>query len=545
MMRALASLALAVPQAPAPATFHSTECGHRSPAAWRAALDLPRASANRAPSQAFGTPASEDPTPCLSPAHVFPFEDTAGVLDAPATVAQVIALMTDAANALIAAHGDRFDFIGFFMNYQPASTFGLAFYYPAFNDVAGIGSGTFDNRPSVGLQSQSVQGLMMFYDVNDSLWVPGSAAAAGLTRLVLAHEYNHRWGVYLPELTPGRPMQGEGNCGSSGHWNGRVDAQGSGLGVGEWVGTDPAVNTTFGGASFNTEIPEGTFSYLDLYLMGMVSGGEMDALASELRYIRTPNCGSQAFGPTPSFSSADLVASAGARVPDSIASQKGFRTAWVMLHLPGDAPDAAELGKLVGILEQQQIDWNHSTLGRSTMSHQLFDDCNCNDVDDATDVTSGTSPDLNGNGLPDDCECGAVAYCTAGTSSVGCVATLSASGFASLSQPSGFVLAADGLEGGREGILFWGPAPKSVPWGTSSSTLCVRAPTARTGVRPSGGSGGQCDGSLSLDFNAWMSSHPAVAPPVGSAVYVQGWFEDPGSSVGSGLTDGLSFPVCP
>ena len=54
---------------------------------------------------------------------------------------------------------------------------------------------------------------------------------------------------------------------------------------------------------------------------------------------------------------------------------------------------------------QHQIDWSHSTLGRGTMNNQLFPDCNCNDVADADDIAAGTSPDLNRNGVPDECEC--------------------------------------------------------------------------------------------------------------------------------------------
>ena len=75
-----------------------------------------------------------------------------------------------------------------------------------------------------------------------------------------------------------------------------------------------------------------------------------------------------------------------------------------MIHQPGDPPDGIELAKAVSINEQQTIDWNFGTLGRGTMDHSLFDDCNCNDVPDADDITGGTTLDINTNGIPDECE---------------------------------------------------------------------------------------------------------------------------------------------
>ncbi len=75
-----------------------------------------------------------------------------------------------------------------------------------------------------------------------------------------------------------------------------------------------------------------------------------------------------------------------------------------MIHQPGDLPSAAELDKALAILEQQMIDWTVSTLGRGTMVHSLFADCNCNGTPDAEDISGGASPDANGNGIPDECE---------------------------------------------------------------------------------------------------------------------------------------------
>ena len=181
-----------------------------------------------------------------------------------------------------------------------------------------------------------------------------------------------------------------------------MDGQGSGMEISEWVGADPAV---LEGAfvTFNTDTG-GVFSYSDLYLMGMVSPDEMDAGNSELRFMEDSSCNADYFGPISDFTSTDIIASAGERVPNSDDSQKEFRTAWIMIHLPEAPPTDPQLDKAVTILEQHMIDWDFSTLGRSTMDNSLFPDCNCNGVPDADDIARGRSDDVNGNGVPDECE---------------------------------------------------------------------------------------------------------------------------------------------
>jgi len=173
--------------------------------------------------------------------------------------------------------------------------------------------------------------------------------------------------------------------------------------ISEWIGSSPA-ELVGNFVTFNTDIPGGVFSYTDLYLMGYVSPAEMDAGNSELRFMDNSFCSQFYSGTISTFSSADIIASAGARVPDSTAAQKHFRTAWVMIHRPGDPPSAAELNKAVGILNQHTADWNLSTLGRGTMDNSRFDDCNCNAIPDAQDIAGGGSLDVNGNGVPDECE---------------------------------------------------------------------------------------------------------------------------------------------
>jgi hypothetical protein len=141
-------------------------------------------------------------------------------------------------------------------------------------------------------------------------------------------------------------------------------------------------------------------------------------------------------------------------------------------------------------------------------------------------------------------------YCSAGTTTAGCAATLTALGVASASAASGFVLSANNVEGQRAGLLFYSVAgPNSAPWSpASSSVLCVKSPTQRMGVGNSGGNAGACDGALGEDWNAFRATHPgASGQPFlgGELVYAQAWFRDPPAPQSTNLSNARVFVVAP
>lgn len=142
------------------------------------------------------------------------------------------------------------------------------------------------------------------------------------------------------------------------------------------------------------------------------------------------------------------------------------------------------------------------------------------------------------------------AYCTAGTTSHGCAATLSASGKPSASAATSFVVAASSVEALKTGLLFYGTSGAiAVPWTFgSTSYLCVAAPRQRTPVQDSGGSAGACDGAYTLDWNAYLAAHPtALGAPFssGDQVWIQAWFRDPQSPGATSLSNAITATVCP
>ena len=340
--------------------------------------------------------------PCLTIEQIYTYEDSNQVLVTNFSDGELFNLMADAANEVMSVHGDNFDFVGFWLSFAPHHELGAAFYLGLENDVTGIGLGLFNGRSAFGIAGQNIEGLVMMWDINHTYWQPGTGPNADFTRTVLGQEFEHRFGMFLPDLLDGRPLQGTIGCGRGAHWNFKVDGQGSGMEIADWIGVNPAVPASLN-VNFNTDIG-GVFSYPDLYLMGMVSPQELDTLSSEFRYMNDSDCFSNYFGTITTITSTQIIAAAGPRVPDSTTAQKDFRTAWIMIHLPNFPPTQDELDKTVGILNQHAIDWRFGTLDRGTMDNTLFADCNCNGVLDFDDVDTGTAPDCNANGVPDECD---------------------------------------------------------------------------------------------------------------------------------------------
>jgi hypothetical protein len=150
---------------------------------------------------------------------------------------------------------------------------------------------------------------------------------------------------------------------------------------------------------------------------------------------------------------------------------------------------------------------------------------------------------------PGDCSSSSlVGYCTAGTSASGCQSTLSSTGLASASAPSGFVVTANATEGNVAGQFFWGTnGRQAAPWGTGTSFQCVAPPVKRGGLIPPSGTDGSCDGQPSQDLNARWSLKPNQNPGAGATVQIQYWYRDPfnTSNQTTSLSDGGEFTVCP
>ncbi|MFM7298401.1 MAG: hypothetical protein ACKO4Q_14440 [Planctomycetota bacterium] len=142
-----------------------------------------------------------------------------------------------------------------------------------------------------------------------------------------------------------------------------------------------------------------------------------------------------------------------------------------------------------------------------------------------------------------------VSFCTAGTTTNGCSATMSASGTPSASATSGFTLTVSNVEGQKQGLIFYSiTGQQAVTWGNGTSFLCVKSPTQRLLAQNSGGTVAACNGSLTNDWLAFIAVNPTSlgAPLATGQVYqAQGWFRDPPAAKSTSLSNGLEFTLAP
>jgi hypothetical protein len=144
-----------------------------------------------------------------------------------------------------------------------------------------------------------------------------------------------------------------------------------------------------------------------------------------------------------------------------------------------------------------------------------------------------------------------IAYCTAGTSGIGCRPYIQTSGWSSTSEPSGFVVTAYDVEGAKSAMFFHGVSGRQAnPWGNGTSFQCVAPPVKRSGLQTATGVPWACDGTLALDLNAqWCPTCPKPLhnPGPGSLVQLQLWYRDPltTSNQPTSFSDAIEFTVWP
>jgi DNA-binding beta-propeller fold protein YncE len=157
-------------------------------------------------------------------------------------------------------------------------------------------------------------------------------------------------------------------------------------------------------------------------------------------------------------------------------------------------------------------------------------------------------------GLAGDCCSAAIAYCTAKTNSLGCVPFIGASGQASASATSGFVIVGAQMRNQKSGLLFYGLTGRAnAPF--QGGTMCVAAPRLRTPAQNSGGNAApadDCSGLHAIDMNAFRAGLLGGAPAaglatVGALVDCQWWGRDPGFAPPNNttLSNALEYSVCP
>jgi hypothetical protein len=142
-----------------------------------------------------------------------------------------------------------------------------------------------------------------------------------------------------------------------------------------------------------------------------------------------------------------------------------------------------------------------------------------------------------------------VVYCTAKPNSCGTLPAIAYTGMPSASASGPFVVSASGTKALKSGLLLYTDSGRgSLPF--SGGTLCIAsAPVKRSiAVTDTAGTPGHCDGTLSIDMNAFatgtLGGNPVASLTIpGTQIDCQFWGRDTLAN-GALLTDALEYFVC-
>ena len=185
----------------------------------------------------------------------------------------------------------------------------------------------------------------------------------------LGHEIGHRWSAYAAARVNGQMI----SLGAWPHWDPGLQArvaypyslplEASTEGGGVWQDNLDGTFTQLRDGYF---VPASGYSYLDLYLMGLIAAAEVPDffIVRPLVRIGTDANGRPIFkGQRMRITIQDVIAAEGPRLPDVNHSQRHFNTGIVVIVEHGRTPSAELINRANGI-RRQWIDYWAITTGR-------------------------------------------------------------------------------------------------------------------------------------------------------------------------------------
>lgn len=312
----------------------------------------------------------------------------------------------DLSCTVIQALGDRFDFLAYYSDFrvddQEASPPSDG---PIGGDVSGIGDTQHPQTPEL-LKSRCTQGRFqlgldhpVYVGANEMQEGPPDPAPAASAHDIafyrrqlaeaspngksapynyavghLGHEVGHRWGAYASAKIQGQTV----SLGAWPHWDRGLQArvpypyslptEASTLGGGVWQDNFDGTYTQLRDGYF---VPATGYSYLDLYLMGLISAAEVPDffLLKNLVPIGKDMNGHPIFkGERTRITVQDVIAAGGPRSPDVDHSQRKFNTGIVVVVEHGKSPSPELLERATGIRRQWISYWDTATGHRALMT---------------------------------------------------------------------------------------------------------------------------------------------------------------------------------
>lgn len=306
----------------------------------------------------------------------------------------------DLSCTVIQALGDKFDFLAYYSDFrvdgQEASSPSDG---PVANSVGGIGKiDRLDGRCSAGkfqlgfaqpiyvganeMQAQPPEGapLSGHHDITFFLHELAEASADGKPHPYnyaishLGHEVGHRWGAYISAKVNGETI----SLGTWPHWAQELQApvafpyqlptEASTLGGSVWQDNFDGTYTRLHDGYF---VPATGYSYLDLYLMGLIPAEEVPDffILKNLVEIRKDSNGRTVFkGDRTKLTIRDVIAAEGQRLPGFDHSQREFNAGIVVVVEHGRKPSRELIERANGIRQQWIEYWSITTGHRATMT---------------------------------------------------------------------------------------------------------------------------------------------------------------------------------
>jgi hypothetical protein len=312
----------------------------------------------------------------------------------------------DLSCTVIQALGDKFDFLAYYSDFridsQEASSPSDG---PIGGNVTGIGD-TKQAQTKPILDSRCTGGRFqlgfaqpIFVGANEMQEGPPDKAPAGNPRHIafytralaqatpdgkprsfnlavghLGHEIGHRWSAYVTARVNGQTV----SLGAWPHWDSGLHApvaypyslpvEASTQGGGVWQDNLDGTFTRLRDGYF---VPASGYSYLDLYLMGLIAAAEVPDffIVRPLARTGTDANGRPIFkGQRMRITIQDVIAAGGPRLPDVDHSQRHFNTGIVVIVEHGRTPSAELINRANGIRREWIDYWAIATGRRASMT---------------------------------------------------------------------------------------------------------------------------------------------------------------------------------
>jgi hypothetical protein len=236
-----------------------------------------------------------------------------------------------------------------------------------------VGADQMQEYPPDGLKETSTHNVAFYTHQLAERTSNGKIPPYDYAMSQIGHEMGHRWSAFVSAKVNGETI----DLGPT-HWAMGLEApvpfpyqrptEASAMGGGVWQDN---FDGTYTQLDDNYYVPATGYSYLDLYLMGLISAAEVPDffILRNLVPVGHDSNGHPIFkADRTKITIQDVIAVEGPRLPDVDHAQKNFNTGMVMVVEHGKTPSPELIERTGGIREQWMDYWATSTGHRSTMT---------------------------------------------------------------------------------------------------------------------------------------------------------------------------------